>query len=49
MIVNGEITQYKVDTDVSLMPYTNILSERFLACPERFIAKVAPVVADKYA
>lgn len=31
------------------MPYTNILTEYFAACPERFIAKVVPVVANIYA
>lgn len=49
MIVNGEISQYKVDTDISLMPYSNILSESFFACPDRFISKVVPVVNDNYA
>lgn len=46
---SGQIAQMKVDTDVSLMPYTEIFTEYFVAVPEQFIAQTIPILNNVYA
>jgi hypothetical protein len=39
----------EVDTDISVMPYQDILTEYFIGFPQRFNSQTIPIVNDLYA
>lgn len=45
----GQLAQMEVDTDVSLMPYQDIVTEYFVGLPQMFNAQAIPIVNDVYA
>jgi hypothetical protein len=49
LVGSGELSQYVVETDISLLPGSEVITEHYLAMPEQFNTKAVPVVNDVYA